>query len=173
MGQSDRSSTTRSDSQPGSRRPRKVLGRLWSGWRVEILIVALVAVAIFLLVERMQIRETLFGWLQRAVAALESLGGGLVRGLVNLVRNTTLSDLTGYVLLLLAAAFLLWRLRWRLMTMPRFTARRCPRCGGDVHRIHRRPIDRLLNLFVPVARYRCKDRECRWAGLRVRSARHE
>jgi len=170
---SDKSSTTRSDSQARSRRPRRVLGRLWSEWRVEILIVALVAVAIFLLVERMQIRETLFGWLQRAVAALESLGGGLVRGLVNLVRNTTLSDLTGYVLLLLATVFVLWRLRWRLMTMPRFTARRCPRCGGDVHRIHRRAIDRLLNLFVPVARYGCKDRECRWAGLRVRTAQHE
>jgi predicted RNA-binding Zn-ribbon protein involved in translation (DUF1610 family) len=146
---------------------RRILARAWSEWRVEILIGLMVAVAIFLLVERMQIRQTLLGWLRQAVQAVGQVAGGLLRGLVDFVRNTTLSDLVGYALLLGALVFFLWRVRWRLMTAPRFTTRACPRCGNDLIRVHRHAADRLLNLFVPVRRYRCKDGSCGWSGLRV------
>jgi len=46
----------------------------------------------------------------------------------------------------------------------------CPRCDGVVHRISRRSMDRLLSLFSPVWRYRCRDRRCEWEG-RVRVSR--
>ena len=42
----------------------------------------------------------------------------------------------------------------------------CPNCGGDLLRIRRYPIDRLLSLFVPVRRFRCRD--CLWEGLRTK-----
>jgi hypothetical protein len=103
--------------------------------------------------------------------ALGALGNGLIRGVVNFVHRTTLSDLIGYVLLLSAVVFVLWRLRWRLMTTPRFTERVCPHCGGELHRIHRHGLDRVASLFVPLARYRCKNSECQWQGLRVKSSR--
>jgi hypothetical protein len=150
----------------------RLAARLWSEWRVEILIVLLVALAIFLLVERMQIRQTLLGWLRQGLGALRSLGGSALRAAVDFIRNTTLSDLTGYVLLLVALAFMAWRLRWRLMAMPRFRASTCPRCGGGLHRVHRRWHDRVVSLFVPVRRYRCGDRTCGWSGLRVAAGRH-
>lgn len=41
----------------------------------------------------------------------------------------------------------------------------CPLCGcGGLIRIHRRPIDRLLSLFVDVYRFRCQQFECQWEG---------
>jgi hypothetical protein len=134
---------------------------------VEILVVLMVVVAIFLLVERMQIRQTLLGWLRQAVQALGQALVGLLRGLVRFVQTTTLSNLTAYVLLLIALVLVLWRVRWRLMTASQFTDQSCPRCGASLCRVHRHAADRALNLFVPVRRYRCKDHECRWSGLRV------
>jgi len=45
----------------------------------------------------------------------------------------------------------------------RMLAGRCPNCGGDLRRIRRYPIDRLVSLVVPVRRFRCE--ECTWEGL--------
>jgi hypothetical protein len=172
MTQPDRSPSSPSQA-PSRRRGRqsRLLRRLahfWGEWRVEIFTVLVVALGVFLLVERMQIRETLLRWVQQGFQFLKGLGGGIGRGLVDFLQNTTLSDLTGYVLLLLASVFVFWRVRWRLLTTPRIAGRDCPHCGGVLIRIHRRPIDRLMSLYVPVARYRCRNHECGWQGLRVR-----
>ena len=40
----------------------------------------------------------------------------------------------------------------------------CPHCGGDLMRIRRRPVDRLLSVFVPVRRFRCVNFRCIWEG---------
>ncbi len=175
MAQPDIPSPTPTGSHKLARQSRaqQVVARLWSEWRVEIFIVLLAAFGIFLLVERMQIRQTLLGWLSQGLQALRNLGGGILRGVVDFVQNTTLSDLTGYVLLLIALAFVAWRARWRLTHMPRFTRTKCPRCGTDLHRIHRSRFDLVLDLFVPVRRYRCKNHDCRWQGLRVKRSRYE
>ena len=51
------------------------------------------------------------------------------------------------------------------------TAHTCPLCAdGNLIRIRRRAIDRLLSLFGLVYRYRCPNFSCQWEGnLRVRS----
>ncbi len=47
----------------------------------------------------------------------------------------------------------------------------CALCGGDLIRVHRRPIDRLWSLFVPMQRYRCNRFSCGWTGnLRVNNS---
>jgi hypothetical protein len=47
--------------------------------------------------------------------------------------------------------------------------RACPRCNGSVYRIHRRVIDKLVCIFIPIRRYRCHSDDCRWEGnLRVK-----
>jgi hypothetical protein len=158
------------------RQPNKrlvTLRSIWREWCVEIVIALLTMLAIFFLVERMNIRQTLFAWLVGLLEGLENLITGLIQGVTDLVRNTTLSDLTAYVLLLLVAGLGIWRLRQRLMTRSRFTEPRCPRCGSDLHRIRRYWRDRVANLFVPVRRYQCKNQECRWRGLRVRKSQHD
>jgi hypothetical protein len=154
------------------RRARKspaaqLLARVWSNWRVEVVIVAMVALAIFLLVERMEIRQTFLAWARQGYRTARYLLGDMLRGLEAAVQRTTISDLTGLVLLVVALAVVTWRIRWRLMRAPRYTARACPLCGEDLQRTHRRRRDRLVNLYLPVRRYRCRDRDCRWNGLRV------
>jgi hypothetical protein len=59
-------------------------------------------------------------------------------------------------------------LRRHLLRSTHFTDLHCPRCGSSLKRIHRHPRDRLLNLWVPVRRYICSNRTCRWSGLRIR-----
>jgi predicted RNA-binding Zn-ribbon protein involved in translation (DUF1610 family) len=41
----------------------------------------------------------------------------------------------------------------------------CPECGEALHRTHRRPIERVISLVIPLRRYRCH--HCGWSGLRV------
>jgi hypothetical protein len=151
---------------------RQLAVHLWSEWRVEMAVVMLVLLAAFLLVERIHIRQTLLHWLRQGIQGLSSFGGSIIRGFLTIVQNTTLSDLTAYVLLLAAFVFAALRTRQRLMTSPRLTTHECPRCGSELRRIHRNGMDRLLNLYVPVRRYKCGDHDCQWQGLRVRASRN-
>jgi predicted RNA-binding Zn-ribbon protein involved in translation (DUF1610 family) len=48
------------------------------------------------------------------------------------------------------------------------TRQACPRCGHSIHRSHRRPLDRVASLVVPLQRFRCS--ECGWSGLHVSSS---
>ena len=147
------------------------MGRFWRSWRVEIIIALLVLLAIFLLIERMNIRETLYSWVVTMLAGLNNLMASLVQGVSGFVLGTTLSDLVAYLLLALVAVLVIWRTRSRLLSEPRFITIKCPHCGSGLHRIHRRSRDRLINLFVPVRRYQCQNRDCLWKGLRVYGSR--
>jgi hypothetical protein len=62
---------------------------------VELFIALVVAVAVFLLVEQMQIRETVLSWLRQGLEALRNFGGGILRGLVDFIESTTLSSAVG------------------------------------------------------------------------------
>jgi predicted RNA-binding Zn-ribbon protein involved in translation (DUF1610 family) len=148
------------------------IGRIWRGWWTEILVATLALLAIFLLVEQMDIRKTLFSWLRAAMGSLEALVTGLAQALVRFVGETTLSDLVAYVLLAAVVVLIGWRTRYRLLTSPRLSEIRCPQCGSDLHRIHRRWRHRVLNLIIPVRRYRCANQACGWQGLRVRKSDH-
>jgi hypothetical protein len=159
-------------SPPRQRKARKapdagLLARIWSNWRVEVVIVAVVALAVFLLVERMEIRQTFLAWAHQGSRTARHLLEDMMHGLAAAVQRTTLSDLTGLVLLAIALAVVTWRVRWRLLRTTRYTARTCPLCGEGLKRTHRRRRDRIVNLYVPVRRYRCRNPECRWRGLRV------
>ena len=43
----------------------------------------------------------------------------------------------------------------------------CPRCGQAVRRTHRRFLDRVASLVVPLRRFKC--RNCGWNGVRISS----
>jgi hypothetical protein len=45
----------------------------------------------------------------------------------------------------------------------------CPQCrssgsSGDLVRVHRRFIDRVISLLRPLRRYRCRTMDCDWEG---------
>jgi len=102
-----------------------------------------------------------------------SLADGLVAGadgFFGLTARLSLADMIGGLLIVLAIAALLIRIRWQLMHAPSLTTSSCPDCGGEIHRVHRHALDRWISFYVPVHRYRCSNRECEWAGLRVVSS---
>ncbi len=149
------------------------LAQIWRQWWVEILVVILIGFAIFLLFERMNIRQTILAGLRRAAAWVSWLISVAVAGVAGFVRRTTVSDLIAYLLLVLVAGLVVWRVRWRIMNSPRLTEMRCPLCGSELHRVHRRTRDRIVGLLVPVRRYGCRNASCGWRGLRVRRPHYE
>ena len=40
----------------------------------------------------------------------------------------------------------------------------CPQCKGAVCRVQRRFLDRMINVFFPIRRYRCLSADCLWVG---------
>ena len=41
----------------------------------------------------------------------------------------------------------------------------CPKCGRPVYKVHRSARDRMVSMFYPVGRFRCRAEGCRWQGL--------
>ena len=138
----------------------------WREYRIEIILALIILVGVFLLVERVNIRAAAGQWVADAQAAV--LGGfsAILQIATRRATSLTLSDAIGAAMISLAVVIILWRVRWRLTHDERFASETCPKCGGDLYRIHRRRRDRILNKFVPVRRHKCKNPECGWTGLR-------
>ena len=139
----------------------------WQEYRVEMGLATAVLIAIFLLVEPWDIRESLFAFTRRLMSALSSTVGEAGRAVFDWMRSLTLSDATAVVILMGVVFAAAWRVRWRVMRSERFWSSHCPQCDStELHRIRRRFPDRLLGkLGFPVRRYRCSG--CGWQGLRI------
>ena len=127
----------------------------------------IVALGIFLIFERLNIRRSLSTWLGQFVATAQNSVGNLGGTVAVLLARITLSDAIGFVLILGALVAIALRVRWRLINNPTLALLRCPQCNGNIYRVHRNAVDRLINLYVPVQRYRCANDQCLWHGLRV------
>lgn len=148
------------------------LRRLLKSYRFELGWLAVVAFGVFLLQERMNIRVSLARWLRTGLSVILRDIARFDDALRAFVHGLSVSDAIGYLLILVALVAIVLRLRWRLIRSPSLTTIACPRCGGEIHRVHRRLRDRIIGVLVPARRYRCSNRECRWEGLRVTSGRH-
>lgn len=48
----------------------------------------------------------------------------------------------------------------------------CPECGSRLGKIHRRTVDRIRSILVPVNRFKCQNRDCEWVGnIKQRSSK--
>ncbi len=150
-------------------RPPSHLRTIWDNYKVELFGLVVAAFGLFLLVERVSLRRSLTAWARATVAGLSSRFHDLENQALAFLAHVSLSDLIGAVLFVAAIAALLLRLRWRLLNSESLTNSKCPKCGGAIDRVHRRWYDRLICLYVPVRRYRCRTLSCRWRGLRVGS----
>jgi predicted RNA-binding Zn-ribbon protein involved in translation (DUF1610 family) len=144
-------------------RGRQLLG----DFKFELIWLLVVAVGLFLLFERFSLRATLTLWAREVAHNALQRTADLDDQIGTFLTQVSISDLVGLVLILCATGAILLRIRWRLLNAPGLTQIQCPRCGGGIHRIHRTWTDRLVGLFVPVRRYRCRNDECGWKGLRV------
>ena len=136
-------------------------------YRIELVAALMALMGIFLLVERMQIRVTIFRTMRLAWRTASGAVGAAVRAVIYRILPITVSDLIGLVLIFLSIVIVLWRVRVRLIQ--RLTGSTCPVCGGDLRRSRRDRLDRLVSLLLPVRPYHCRNRECHWKGLRVRT----
>lgn len=143
------------------------LGPSLRRYRFELIWLAVVALGVFLVLERMNIRATIIRLIRDGVAGLMRIFGRVDDATLRLLSRVTLSDAIGFILIVSALIAIVLRMRWRLMHSSSLTAMQCPRCGGTIHRVHRRARDRVLSLVLPVRRYRCANTECRWQGIRV------
>ena len=153
-----------------SHREESRLQLLLRASRFEIVSVLVAGIGLFLLVDRWSIRRTAKRWLDQAVVAM---GNGLARidqTVARFISETSVVNAAGFALIVVALVALFLRLRWRLTHSPRLSLLRCPRCGGDIHRVHRKFLDRLTRWLAPTRRYRCANRDCHWEGLRVTRA---
>jgi len=156
-----------SESRHQDRRSERRFRWIFRSYNFEIFGLIVIILGIFLILERLSIRSTLSGWLRRASAVVLRGTGQLDEHISAFLAHTTVSDAIGYLLIVGALAAIFMRVRWRAMHDPALAVLRCPKCNGGIHRAHRRRLDRLVSLFVPVRRYRCTNDQCRWRGLRV------
>lgn len=154
-----------------SHRQPSRLRQLWGRYSFEVIWALVVVFGIFLIFERMNIRRSLFNWLSKVAQALLRGAGQLGDTTLERLAAITLSDAIGLLLVLGALLAIVLRTRWRLLTNPALSTELCPKCQGPIHRVHRTRLDHVINIFVPVRRFRCANHECRWKGLRIHSKR--
>ncbi len=139
---------------------------------VEILIVIGLLLGIFLVFERIQIRASLLRWLSTAARTGLNAIGRLDDALIYFFTHIGLSELLAIPLLAVVFLALVWRIRWRVRHTPSLTDLHCPRCKGNIHRVHRHALDHVISIVVPVRRYHCTNRDCGWSGVRAAMRTH-
>ncbi len=127
-----------------------------SRFRLEILSLLLLGTGLFLLLERLEIKQILFQGCRRLLSVFQSGASYLVNALTGIQR----SDIVGLVLVALAVCVMATRIRFRMIQrQPGLEMdSKCPKCGADLMRIHRKLIHRLLQpvFRVRITRYACK-----------------
>jgi hypothetical protein len=146
-----------------------MMKRLWHQFAVEVVALALFGLGAFLIFERMQIRASILRFVARLLRMLDGVVDYLAQGLSDAVNRVAFSDVTGGIVIAVAVWLIVGRARWRVAHCENLAPLACPACGSRLHRVHRRTHDRLFTWIVPLRRYRCANRSCRWTGLRSRS----
>jgi len=144
------------------------LKRFIREYRIELAALLIGLLGVFLIVEQIDLRSLLTGIAEAVRSNLNSA----VDKILGYFTNFSLSDMLGWLIACLVLVFVAWRIRYRFSRSGRWEADQCPRCGSELHRVHRSGFDRILcGTFLPDARrYRCDDKCCAWTGLRRRRA---
>ena len=140
--------------------------KLLKEYRVEIIALLAIALAVFLLVEPFDIRESFMAWVSRLADQAKVFSDKIVA----LIIRVPLSDWIGSILLLATLVFVAWRMRYRFLKSNSWRGTTCPKCGSSLVRVHRSRFERLLSRIVLPhgRRYKCSNSECNWSGLRHR-----
>jgi predicted RNA-binding Zn-ribbon protein involved in translation (DUF1610 family) len=82
--------------------------------------------------------------------------------------SNLLAKALGGALALLLVIFVLVEGRYRLLQRFTLDKKVCPRCGGEIVRMHRTGTERLISELLLSGAYHYKCKECGWNGLRRR-----
>ena len=139
------------------REPRgpSLFQRFW----FEILALALLALGVFLLVERLQIKSIVWKWLVRVGELVAAIGSVIGHWISQHLITVEKSDLVGAGLILVALLMIVSRLRARAIVRhpPPALKEEYPKCQADMVRAPRRLCHRLLEcaLWIRIRRYAC------------------
>jgi hypothetical protein len=149
--------------------------RFLKEYTTELIAGVLILCGIFLMVERFEIRATFLTILTGLFDGIWSILKGIPSSVSGRMTVLTTTDALGFLLILLAVGFIIWRIRHRFNTDKRWEIDACPKCSGPIMRVHRNWRDRVLGVtFLPDARrYRCMDPQCGWSGLLRRHVHHK
>jgi hypothetical protein len=144
--------------------------KLFAEYRLELIAGMAALVGVILIGLRDRVVNLLKQGYDQLVDILDMLNHALRSDLPRYLQALSIFTVIGWLLVLLAVVFVVYRVRYRFTYSDRWRASECPRCGGRLQRIHRNFIDRLLarTLMPEARRYQCEDDNCRWSGLRRR-----
>jgi hypothetical protein len=135
-------------------------------YNFEITVLFLIALGIFLLVEKMEIKHYIFVFIKTILFTVGDFIKLLRDGTIFVVDKFEVSDLVG-ISLILFALFLIAN-RWRERMIVRYSVlKNCPECGGNLHRIRREFNHKLTSFFyfIEVKHYHCKI--CDYTGIKM------
>ena len=145
------------------------LQRFW----FELLAALFLALGVFLLVERLNIKQILWRWLVAAWEGVLNMGSAASHWIARNVIAVEKSDLVGIALITVALVMIGFRLRGRAIARrpPPPLKEECPKCKADMVRAPRRFSHRLLEygLWIRIRRYacsKCSFRTVSWHRLR-------
>lgn len=138
-----------------------------SKYRLEIIVAVLALFGVLLVVVGASLQDAVVNQAQDLVSDSASVVQTFGQRLDQFVASRSLFDIIGLFVVVGAVVFLGWRFRYRVIHSPRWTARACPACGGELTRVPRHTVDRIAGVFLPVRRYACNNPRCGWQGLRI------
>ncbi len=143
---------------------RRIIREYW----LELAALVVVATGALLVVKEFSIRETLSLVYHNAISHLGGWAQNASTNAQNFFVNFSINDFLGGLLVVAGLAFIIWRGRYHFYRSEYWQAVNCPKCGSDLHRIHRTTWDRFLSntLLRGARRYHCRNKECGWSGLR-------
>jgi len=122
----------------------------------ELSVVALLGLGIFLILEQLEIKAAVYDFMVRTGGGAWTHIRSAGRATLGWLREVKTSNLVGFTLIVTAFVLMLAKLRFRaLKRHPHIS--NCPSCGADLHRIHCRPIHRILELilWIRITHYSC------------------
>ena len=133
---------------------------LFKEYSFELTVFSMVIFGIFLLVEKMEISQTLFRLIKNLLFFFADLIKAIRDILVNALTILELSDMVGVVLILFAFYLILIRIRFRLLTIyPKVYE--CQHCNSSskLKRIQKKLKHRIIHfvLSLRVYYYQCQD----------------
>jgi hypothetical protein len=142
--------------------------KFWKENWVEIITVIAILLGILAVSRRAAIRNFIDHQLPTLQTDLVNLFIRVLDKVSGYISQLSLVEMAGFAIVLLCILFILFRIRYRFFRSQRWRSSGCPRCGGELYRVHRSTFDRMLSstLLPHARRYLCQNPDCEWTGLK-------
>ena len=127
-------------------------------YNFEIIVFSMITLGVFLLVEQMEISQTIFILMKKLIFLFADMIKIIRDKIYEIFDWIEISDLVGISIIFYVLYLVAERQRERLIK--RFSnVRDCPECQGNLHRVKKSVKHKIMSYiyFVNVKNYRCKD----------------